>query len=128
MGRGGSSLAPPSPTPPATAQIHCYSAEKSQRRRQRLSASRCWDWLPKWKRAESFTSSPALPLRLSYPPAPPGEQVRRLHFAAAAGLLLLRLDVVVDLELGLVGLLRRSVLQLPGRHTDGETERERYSK
>lgn len=28
--------------------------------------------------------------------------------------MLLRLDVVVDLELGLVGLLCRSVLQLPG--------------
>lgn len=70
-----------------------------------------------------LASSPPPPLL-----HPPGEQVRRLHFAAAAGLLLLRLDVVVDLELGLVGLLRRSVLQLPGRHTDGETERERYRK
>lgn len=34
--------------------------------------------------------------------------------ATAGRLLPLRLDVVVYLELGLVGLLRRSVLQLPG--------------
>lgn len=41
--------------------------------------------------------------------------------ATAARLVLLRLDVVVYLELGLILLLRRSVLQLP----DGERERER---
>lgn len=43
---------------------------------------------------------------------------RPLAEAAAARLVLLGLDVVVDLELGLVWLLRRSVLQLPGRETE----------
>lgn len=38
--------------------------------------------------------------------------------AAAGRLLPLSLDVVVYLELGLVGLLRRSVLQLPGGDRD----------
>lgn len=42
--------------------------------------------------------------------------------ATAASLVLLRLDVVVYLELGLIWLLRRSVLQLPDR------ERERCRK
>jgi len=38
---------------------------------------------------------------------------------------LLRIDVVVNLELGVVRLLRRSVLQLPGREREREKERER---
>lgn len=42
--------------------------------------------------------------------------------ATTASLVLLRLDVVVYLELGLIWLLRRSVLQLPDR------ERERWRK
>lgn len=48
----------------------------------------------------------------------PGDQ-DQLHEATAAGLVLLRLDVVVYLELGLIWLLCRSVLQLP----DGERDR-----
>lgn len=123
---GGSSLAPPSPTPPTTARFTAI---------QLKSPSGEDKGCPPLDAGIGFQSgreprvSP--PRQLSPPPLlppPPGEQVRRLHFAAAAGPLLLRLDVVVDLELGLVGLLRRSVLQLPGRHTDGETERERYRK
>lgn len=47
-----------------------------------------------------------------------------LHEATAAGLVLLRLDVVVELELGFVGLLRRSVLQLPdGRENKREKQK-----
>lgn len=75
------------------------------------------------KSADSFTSTPAapsptlhpknLPLSLPTSLSAPRRTGDRLHVAAAAGLLLLRLDVVVYLELGFVGLLRRSVLQLP---------------
>lgn len=50
--------------------------------------------------------------------SPPGVRPP-LAEAAAAGLLLLGLDVVVDLELGLVRLLRGSVLQLPDREERG---------
>lgn len=61
--------------------------------------------------------------RRCLPPRPPLPPSLRLLEATAGRLLPLRLDVVVYLELGLVGLLRRSVLQLPGgdRETEGVT-------
>lgn len=69
-------------------------------------------------RADIFTSiSPSFSLSLSFFLC---VSVSQLH-ATAACLLLLRLDVVVNLKLGLVGLLCGSVLQLP----DGDREKER---
>lgn len=61
--------------------------------------------------------------RTCLPPRPPLPPSLWLLEATAGRLLPLRLDVVVYLELGLVGLLRRSVLQLPGgdRETEGVT-------
>lgn len=61
------------------------------------------------------------PLPPSSPPSLARLLPQWLLEATAGSLLPLRLDVVMYLELGLVGLLRRSVLQLPG----GNRERDR---
>lgn len=94
---------------------------KSSVEKTRLSASQalCWDWLFR-KRVDFFfsTSSLLLSSSLSVCLSLPGDQ-DQLHVATAARLVLLRLDVVVYLELGLIGLLCRSVLQIP----DGERDR-----
>lgn len=88
----------------------------------------CWDWLFVRERTflpglHSLPSSlpPSFPLSLSpsLRVSLPSDQ-HQLHQATAARLVLLGLDVVVYLELGLVGLLRRSVLQLPDRETRQE--------
>lgn len=76
----------------------------------------------------SFTSTPS-----SIPPFLPPSFFLRLSAwrstllpeAAAARLVLLRVDVVVNLELGLVWLLCRSVLQLPDREKEKERGRGR---
>lgn len=96
-----------------------------------MSASPCRDWLPVWG-SEPTVSPPRWTLSLPsfLPPCASRWRRRqqRLHFAAATRLLLLGLDVVMDLELGLVGLLCGSVLQLPGRPTEVERVREREKK
>lgn len=74
------------------------------------------DWLFFLVRQDVYTLPPFLPPSLASPRSPP----LWLLEATAGSLLPLRLDVVVYLELGLVWLLCRSVLQLPG----GDRERQ----